>query len=221
MSITFRSSGTLVYNESNMAYCTCFISDGFFSKFWNDSEMNLPSHTNKGSFMTEFLNKIDFLGNIRRNHALEHATINVLRRKGVHGAIGGISGPNGFWLVGQVDPTTLQEASEDALRRLKAGQKHLAISKQCGTNYVVPGVLAGIAAWIVMIFPGKGDWKDKWERLPLVMAVVTLVTMLAEPLGPIVQEKVATDPNPGDMKITGIMLYHRYGKFIQHIIVKQ
>lgn len=171
--------------------------------------------------MTEFLKKFNLLGNIRRNHALEHATITVLRQKGVHGAIGGISGPYGFWLMGKVDPSVLQAASEEALRRLRRGEKKLAIQKQCGTNYVVPGILAGLAAWIVMVFPGKGDWKDKWERLPLVLAAVTMVTIFAEPLGPLVQEKIATDPDPKDMKITGIMLYHRYGKFIQRIIVKQ
>lgn len=171
--------------------------------------------------MTEFLKKIDFIGNIRRNHALEHATITMLRHKGVHSALGGISGPNGFWLMGKVDPTILQEASEEALRRLRGGEKKLAIQKQCGTNYVVPGILAALAAWIVMVIPGKGDWKDKWERLPIVMMVVTMVSILAEPLGPIVQEKLATDPNPGNMKITGIMLYHRYGKFLQHILIKQ
>ena len=171
--------------------------------------------------MTEFLKKINIIGNIRRNHALEHATITVLREKGIRSAIGGISGPNGFWLTGKVDPTLLQEASEEALQRLRGGERHLAIQKQCGTNYVVPGVLAGIAAWIVMVFPGKGDWKDKFDRLPLVMAVVTAVTVFAKPLGPIVQEKIVTDADIKDAKITGIMLYHRYGKFVQRIIVKQ
>lgn len=171
--------------------------------------------------MTEFLKKFDLLGSIRRNHALEHATINILRRKGVRGALGGISGPTGFWLMGKVDPTLLQEASEEALRRLRGGEKQLAIQQQCGTNYVVPGVLAGLAAWIVMIFPGKGDWKDKWERLPLVMMFVTIVTILAAPLGPLVQEKISTDADPRGMQITGIMLYHRYGRHFQHVIVKQ
>ena len=171
--------------------------------------------------MNDVLQKFNLFGRIRRNHALEHATINILRRKGMRGAIGGMSGPNGFWLIGKVDPTTLQEASEEALARLRNGEKHLAIQQQCGTNYVVPGVLAGLAAWLVMIFPGKHDWKDRWERLPVVMMMVTLVTILAKPLGPLVQEKLATDPNPGKMRITGIMLYHRYGHFLQHIIVKQ
>lgn len=171
--------------------------------------------------MSDFLKKINIIGNIRRNHALEHATITVLRSKGVRSALGGMSGPHGFWLVGKVDPTTLQEASEEALQRLRNGEKKLAIQQKCGTNYAVPGLLAGLAAWLVMIFPGKNDWKDKWERLPMVMMVVTMVTILAEPLGPLVQEKLATDPNPGDMRITGIMLYQRYGKFIQHVIVKQ
>ena len=171
--------------------------------------------------MTAFLEKLNFIGAIRRNHALEHATITMLRKRGVNNAIGGISGPNGFWLFGHVDPTVLQEAAEEALGRLRAGQKHLAIQRQCGTNYAVPGMLAGLAAWLVMIFPGKDDWKDKWERLPLVMMVVTMVTILSAPLGPLVQEKIATDADPRTMKITGIMLYHRYGKHIQRVLIKQ
>lgn len=171
--------------------------------------------------MSEFLNKINIIGAIRRNHALEHATINVLRQKGVRGALGGISGPGGFWIFGKIDPSTLQQASEEALRRLRGGEKQLAIQKQCGTNYVVPGMLAGLAAWVVMAFPGKHDWKDRWERLPLVMLAVTLVTILAEPLGPLFQEKMTTDPDPHKMKITGLMLYQRGGTSVQHILVKQ
>ena len=96
----------------------------------------------------------------------------------------------------------------------------MAINANCCTNYAVPGVLAALAAWIVMIVPGKPDFKNKLERLPFLMLLVTLILILSRPLAALVQEKITTDPNPGNMKVVSIMIYSRGGKYIQQIRVR-
>ncbi|NSW52554.1 MAG: hypothetical protein HPY85_08640 [Anaerolineae bacterium] len=154
---------------------------------------------------------------VRRNHALEHATLAILQQKGTRGVLGGISGPGGFWLFGNIDPTLLQEAVEEALQRLRRGEHRLAVSPNCGTNFAVPGALGALAAWVVMLLPGKQDFKSKLERLPLMMLLVTLVLILSRPLAKLVQERLVTDPNPGSMKVTAIMIYNRGGQTVQHI----
>lgn len=171
--------------------------------------------------MNDILQRFSFIQNIRRNHALEHATITILRRKGELGALGGISGPRGFWLLGDIDPTTLQEAVDEAMLRLKAGEKHLAIQQQCGANYAVPGMLAGFAAWLIMLMPGKKNLKTQFNRLPMVMLAVTMVTIVAAPLGPVAQQLFLTDADLGDMRVVGIMLYDRNGHQFQHVITQQ
>ena len=170
--------------------------------------------------MTDNWTQKNPIARVRRNHALEHATLTILRQKGVRSALGGISGPSGFWLFGSIDPTVLQESVEEALRRLRDGEQRLAINANCGTNYAVPGVLAALAAWIVMIGPGKPDFKNKLERLPFLMLLVTLILILSRPLAALVQEKITTDPNPGNMKVVSIMIYSRGGKHIQQIRVR-
>lgn len=170
--------------------------------------------------MTDWI-RYNPIARMRRNHALEHATLTLLQQKGVRGALGGVSGPNGFWLFGNIDPSALQDAVEEALRRLRMGERRLALNPNCGTTYAVPGMLAGLAAWTVMALPGKEDVKSKLERLPLLMLLITLILIFSRPLAGLVQEKVMTDPNPGDLRVSSIMIYTRHGKYIQHIQTRQ
>lgn len=164
---------------------------------------------------------VHMLANIRRNHALEHATLAILRLKGARGALGGISGAGGFWIIGEVDPTLLQNAVEEALNRLRAGEKRLAVSPHCGSTFAVPGAMAGLAAWLIMLFPGADTFKRKFDRLPLLMLAATLVYMLTRPLAFRVQERLLTDPDPRGMKVSGILIYTRYGRYFQHVRTAQ
>ncbi|MBN2048764.1 MAG: hypothetical protein JW750_13035 [Anaerolineaceae bacterium] len=156
----------------------------------------------------------------RRNHALEHATLNLLTRKGVRSRLSGISTPGGFWLVGSVDPTLLQEAIEEAIERFNRGEGYLAISRNCGSNYAITGILAGLAAWLVMLIPGRNDFEHKLERLPLVILLVTFVTIISRPLGPKAQRYLFTDANIGDLRVTSIMLYRRGRLCLQKITTR-
>jgi hypothetical protein len=109
----------------------------------------------------------------------------------------------GFWVVGEISTDMLAVAVQEALARLRAGEIGLAIHPNCGTNFVASGFLAGVAAWIGMLGTGSG-FRRKAERLPIVISLVTLTMILANPIGPLLQAKITTEPNIGALEVVRI-----------------
>ena len=143
---------------------------------------------------------------VQRNHALEHATMNIFSKKGSRRMLAGYSDIWGFWILGGVDTIAMQEAVDEGLARLKKGERKLAISPNCGTNFVTSGLLAGAAAWLAMINTGAGV-RRKLERLPVVVALVTLALVVSQPLGIKMQANLTTTADVGDLQVTEIMMY--------------
>jgi len=156
---------------------------------------------------------------VRRNHALEHATLQILAAKKPGKRMAGYSNTRGFWVVGDIDIEELRDAAEEAQRRLRAGERHLAIHPNCGTNFAVSGLAAGAAAWLVML--GGGNLRRKLDRLPLVTTLVTLVLILTYPLGPRIQEHVTTDANLGGLRVVGINHYERGGLPVHQVLTRE
>jgi hypothetical protein len=138
----------------------------------------------------------------RRNHALEHATLHVLSARFPKTPMGGHSNPTGFFIVGKVPTEQLREAVGLALKRLQNGEARLAIHPGCGTNYAVTGGLAALAA--LYGFIGTKNTRERFERLPLVSLLSIFAFMLGQSLGPVLQQKITTDPDPGDLAIVDI-----------------
>jgi hypothetical protein len=145
---------------------------------------------------------------VRRNHGLEHATINLLSKKIPGTSFAGYSDHKGFWIVGDVSTDVLLETSQQALTRMKGGERSLAIHANCGTNYVTTGLLAGTLAWLGML-AGGNSFKKKFDRWPLLVMLVTGALIVAQPLGPKVQEHVTTSGEPGSLVIKQIVRYER------------
>ena len=155
---------------------------------------------------------------MRRNHALEHATLNLLAKSSPHLHLAGYSDAGGFWVVGNVPIVDLQKAASEALARLANGESALAIHDNCGTNYVVPGFFAGTAAWLAMLGSEKDDsLGKKMDRWSLVILVVTAAFLFTRPLGPKFQKKMTTDPRVDGMQIVEILRSER-GSFVAHRI---
>ena len=156
---------------------------------------------------------------MRRNHALEHATLNLLAKSSPHLRLAGYSDAGGFWVVGTVPIEDLQKAAGEALVRLGNGESALAIHANCGTNFVVPGFFAGTAAWLAMLGSDKDDsLGKKLDRWSLVVLVVTVAYLFTRPLGPKFQEKMTTDPRVEGMQIVEIIRSER-GSFVAHRII--
>ncbi len=142
---------------------------------------------------------LPFILETRRNHALEHATLQVLAPKYPHRPMGGHSNPTGCVILGDVDTADLADAAVEALERLRAGESELAIHPGCGTNYATSGLLAGSVAWYGL--GGQSKWTKKLWRIPFILPLVVLIWELSKPLGPVLQAKVTTEAEMGDMKI--------------------
>lgn len=153
------------------------------------------------------------INNVRKNHALEHATLNILLRQGF--SLAGFSDWRGFWVLGKVPTALLLDSAAQALQRLNGGEKGLAVHAYCGTNYAAAGVCAGLAAWLTLL--GANDRETRWDRLPLTLVAATLALLLSRPLGPWLQRKVTTNTIMPEARITGIQLYERWGRQFHRI----
>jgi len=160
--------------------------------------------------------EMPIISRVQRNHGLEHATLHILSQRYPKRSLAGHSDTRGFWLIGDVPIEDVYEAVEEALDRLRKGEKHLAVHRNCGTNYVTSGVLAGLAAVVAMFGVGKG-MRDKLERLPFAMFVATLALIFSQPLGLFLQERVTTSSDPGNLQVIEIAA-SRKGRMKAHRI---
>lgn len=152
-------------------------------------------------------------GRIRRNHGLEHATIHVLSRMHPRVSTAGYSDPNGFWLLGELSTEAVYAAAEEALARLRAGEHHLAIHPNCGTNLVTAGVAAGLGG-AAALGTARTD-RQRLGRLPLAMLLSIGGLLLARPLGTRIQQHITTSGQPGALRITSIQRSQN-GRFTTH-----
>lgn len=157
---------------------------------------------------------------VRRNHGLEHATLAVLSEQNPHLRMAGYSDPKGFWLAGEVETEKVEAAVQQALRRMRAGERGLAIHPHCGTNLVTTGFLAGALGWLAMLNAGR-TYRERAERLPLVISLVTLGMMVAQPLGPKVQEYVTTSADMSGMEILRIERTKRGEMHLHRVVTQQ
>ncbi|MCK9517536.1 MAG: DUF6391 domain-containing protein [Dehalococcoidia bacterium] len=156
--------------------------------------------------------EVPFLSRLRRNHALEHATIAVLhqRRGRVHSSFGH-STPWSFHLHGPYDADEVESAVGEALDRLRAGERHLAYSPFCGTNIAVTGVLTASTA---LVAAGRSRRKG-WSNAVL---AATFATLVAARAGLWLQRTVTTDPEAGSLRVRRVVQLAPRGD-IQHVRV--
>jgi hypothetical protein len=141
----------------------------------------------------------DIIGSVRRNHALEHATISVLAGKlGRDVRLVGRATQNGFYLYGDMPADRVNESASEALERLRRGENHLAISPMCGTNLAVAGVLAGLSSLLAL-----GN-RSRLERAPNVLIASMLAVLAAQPLGRLMQKHVTTSADLSDTELVDI-----------------
>ncbi len=145
---------------------------------------------------------LPFIAETRRNHALEHATLHVLAASNPGKPMAGHSNPTGFFILGSVSTEAVADAATEALRRLKAGERELAIHPGCGTNLATTALLAGTLAWFVL--RGGRSLVGKVLRLPFAVGFAAVGAVLSRPLGPVIQQKITTDADVGNLKVVEV-----------------
>ncbi len=143
------------------------------------------------------------LSRIRRNHGLEHATLHLLGERFSNVPIAGHSDSRGFWIIGNIPAEAVSVAAQDALQRLRAGQRQLAVHPNCGTNFATSGIFAGTAAWLAML-GGSRRLRDRLERLPVVIVMATLALFISRPVGMLLQERLTTSGDPGELQLVEV-----------------
>jgi hypothetical protein len=159
---------------------------------------------------------LPLISQLRRNHGLEHATLNILAQRFPSRRMAGYTIPGGFLVLGDIATIDLREAVVQALVRMNNGERHLALHAGCGTNHVVSGILAGLLAWLGML--GANSTRQKVERLPIVLALATFGLMAGQPLGPVVQKRLTTSGDPQGLTIVDVFPF-RYGRFSLHRVI--
>lgn len=134
----------------------------------------------------------------RQHHAIEHATLHLLGQRLPHARLVGLSDPYGFTIFGDVEPSIVQRAAGDALLRLQAGERHLAIHPNCGTNVATTALLVSAAALLAAV--GQRSLTDRFMRTTL-FVVPALVA--SQPLGLRAQE-LTTLADVGDRWLAGM-----------------
>jgi hypothetical protein len=127
---------------------------------------------------------------LRRNHALEHATIVVMMEREPGRKLNGFSTDDGFFVQGVRSIAEVESAAREAMCRLRAGEKGLAVHRNCGTTIVAANLLAAIffLGALGLGFALGGQW-----LYLLIVGGVVLAFALRVPLSLLLQRFVTTD----------------------------
>jgi hypothetical protein len=138
---------------------------------------------------------------LRQNHAIEHATVTLLSQRVPGVSLVGRSDLQGFTLFGELETGAIEEAANEAVARLQAGESGLAVHPNCGTNLVTAGMLSGLAATLAVSGRNR-SWAD---RIPASLLAATLALIVAVPAGRWMQENVTTSAHVDGLAITGVI----------------
>lgn len=134
---------------------------------------------------------------LRRNHALEHATVNVIEERFGLSRLSGLAQPGGFIIQGGAPPELVADAAQEALKRLRAGERQLAIHRRCGTTLLAAQLVMAIAFLAVLVLTRE------FSFLPFVVGILAAV-ILARGVSPLLQRFVTTSAQVDSMTITGV-----------------
>ena len=152
--------------------------------------------------------KIAFDRRVRKNHSLEHATINVLEeRYGRTLQAGGLAHSNGFSLSGPdlPEPYEVMSAVREGPFRMINGEKDLAIHPRCGTSIAEANFILSLV-FIIILFSSHN-----FNILNVIVAFL-LANILAKPFGRILQRYFTTYSVVDDVAIQDIYIQSpKYG----------
>lgn len=134
---------------------------------------------------------------LRVNHALEHATINVLEEWYGPLPVTGMAREDGFIIRGVSDPRLLLKAARAGLERLRAGEKALALHRRCGTSVAAANFLLSLVFILVILNIGV------FRPLTVILSVLT-AHIIGPVLGRTVQRFFTTSLRVKDVDIRSV-----------------
>lgn len=159
---------------------------------------------------------MQLISRVRRNHALEHATIHVLSERGTRFGVQGNATWGGYYLnlYGDVDLAAVEEAARDALRRMQGGEAQLAIHPNCGTVLLTTAALTTLTSQGVFAVEQRRAGLAKLDSgsflaiLPTAVLATVFAIIISRPLGMYFQT-FTTDGRPGpNMQIEAVRERH-------------
>ena len=134
---------------------------------------------------------------LRVNHALEHATINVIEEQAGPTTITGMAQEHGFIIRGVSDPRVVRQAAQVGLERLRRGERGLALHRRCGTSVAAANFLLSLV--FVLFVLNIGAFR------PVTVILAILIAHIIGPvLGRSVQRLFTTTARVGSTEIIGV-----------------
>lgn len=134
---------------------------------------------------------------LRRNHALEHATLHVMAEHREPPMVDGMAVRAGFVLRGWIDPHRILAAAAEGLRRLQQGETSLAWHRRCGTSLGTAELLIWLALAAALLFAGR-------LSAPAVLVIPALAWLAGPWVGQAVQRYLTTSADVGRLEVRGL-----------------
>jgi hypothetical protein len=142
---------------------------------------------------------------LRRNHALEHATINVIEERYGPSRLAGLAESDGFTIQGGASPDLVASAAQEALDRLRTGERKLAIHPRCGTSLIAAQLVLAIVFLATVVLLHELSW--------IAFAAGLLAAIVLGPrLSLVLQRFITTDARVGNLSISGVEVKRPSGK---------
>lgn len=152
------------------------------------------------------------LNRIRRNHALEHATIHMLSRRHTGFSVQGNSDHRGFHLnvYGNISEADVVSAVQEAFVRMRNGEHDLAVHPNCGTVLLTTAAMATVAAQAAFAAEQLRQTRTRTDGsvfllgLPSAVLSAALALVASRPLGLYLQARYTTNGDLGDLQIVRV-----------------
>ncbi|MGI6328486.1 MAG: DUF6391 domain-containing protein [Dethiobacteria bacterium] len=141
--------------------------------------------------------KIAFNKRLRANHALEHATINVIEERLGCLNLAGMGQDDGFIVQGPVDAYLLESAARVGLERLRRGESNLALHRRCGTSMLAANLISSV--FIIFLL-----WTFGYFGIFYILLALITAQLLGPHLGWVMQKYITTSTDVEGMEIVGV-----------------
>lgn len=135
---------------------------------------------------------------LRQNHALEHATLTILQQHDPRIRIIARSTSRGFKLYGTAGIDDVRLAVDEAMHRLRGGERNLAITQRCGTTVAVGVLLGTLGLWLSEFM------RSPRQKLALGIATSLAIAVSSQPVGLLAQRHLTTESELGGLRVRDV-----------------